>query len=158
MRLLSFVALAVCIISRLFVSAASIPHVGRDGIQPLGALEARDESPTTTISGNQAPSASATRAVNATVGVNSTATSNTSAPASTTILSLNKSTVSGTTPAPGVLPLEPQVTPAFGVGGSILIATGAILALIGIRNLTQGSSFLIGCLSYEPRSHGEPVA
>ncbi|KAH2172790.1 hypothetical protein KXW37_001205 [Aspergillus fumigatus] len=135
MRLLSFVALAVCIISRLFVSAASIPHVGRDGIQPLGALEARDESPTTTISGNQAPSASATRAVNATVGVNSTATSNTSAPASTTILSLNKSTVSGTTPAPGVLPLEPQVTPAFGVGGSILIATGAILALIGIRNL-----------------------
>lgn len=79
------------------------------------------------------------------------------------------------TPAPGVLPLEPQVTPAFGVGGSILIATGAILALIGIRNLwyrqnsackesfeltylTKGSSFLIGCLSYEPRSHGEPVA
>ncbi|GAQ09299.1 hypothetical protein ALT_6620 [Aspergillus lentulus] len=39
------------------------------------------------------------------------------------------------TPAPGVLPLEPRVTPAFGVGGFILIATGAILALIGIRNL-----------------------
>ncbi|EAW17997.1 uncharacterized protein NFIA_079380 [Aspergillus fischeri NRRL 181] len=122
MRLLPLLALVVCFISRLSVSAASIPHVGRNRIQPVGALEARDESPNTTISGNQAPSASATSAVNhATVRVNSTTTSNTTAPASTTIVSLNTST--------------PRVTPAFGVGGSILIATGAILALIGIRNL-----------------------
>jgi hypothetical protein len=37
--------------------------------------------------------------------------------------------------APGALPLQPAVTPALGVGGFILIAAGAILALIGIRNL-----------------------
>ncbi|GFF22318.1 ras modification protein erf4 [Aspergillus udagawae] len=138
MRLLPLLALVVCIISRSSVFAASIPHVGRDKILPVRALEVRDESPTTTISGNQAPSGSATSAVNhTTVRVNSTTTSNTTAPASTTIVSLNTSTVSenGTvTPAPGALPLEPQVTPAFGVGGFILIATGAILALIGIRN------------------------
>uniref|UniRef100_A0A9P3BVF0 TM7S3/TM198-like domain-containing protein n=1 Tax=Aspergillus viridinutans TaxID=75553 RepID=A0A9P3BVF0_ASPVI len=138
MRLLPLLALVVCIISRLSVFAASIPHVGRDKIQPVRALGARDESPTATISGSQAPSGSATSAVNhATVKVNSTTTSNNIAPASTTIVSLNTSTVSenGTvTPAPGALPLEPQVTPAFGVGGFILIATGVILALIGIRN------------------------
>ncbi|PKX97051.1 uncharacterized protein P174DRAFT_510151 [Aspergillus novofumigatus IBT 16806] len=122
MRVLPLLALVVCIISRLSVSAASIPHVGRDKIQPVGALETRHESPNTTISGSQAPSGSATSAVDpATASVNSTTTSNTTAPASTTIVSLNAST--------------PRVTPAFGVGGFILIATGAILALIGIRNL-----------------------
>lgn len=36
---------------------------------------------------------------------------------------------------PGELPLKPHITPALGVGGFILIALGAILALIGIRNL-----------------------
>ncbi|RHZ74233.1 hypothetical protein CDV55_106592 [Aspergillus turcosus] len=134
MRLLPLLALVVCIISRLPVFAASIPHVARDVSQADGALE----SPTTTISGSHAPSSSATSAGNqVTARVNSTATSNTTAPVSTTIVSLNTATVSenGTvTPAPGALPLEPQVTPAFGVGGFILIATGAILALIGIRN------------------------
>ncbi|KAF7160981.1 hypothetical protein CNMCM6106_008310 [Aspergillus hiratsukae] len=134
MRLLPLLAFVICIISRLPVFAASIPHVARDEFQAGGALD----SPTTTISGNQAPSSAATSAVNqVTARVNSTTTSNTTAPVSTTVVSLNTATVSenGTvTPAPGALPLEPQVTPAFGVGGFILIATGAILALIGIRN------------------------
>lgn len=33
------------------------------------------------------------------------------------------------------IPLEPSLTPAMGVAGFILIALGAILALIGSRNL-----------------------
>lgn len=37
--------------------------------------------------------------------------------------------------SPGELPLKPHITPALGVGGFILIALGAILALIGIRKL-----------------------
>lgn len=36
---------------------------------------------------------------------------------------------------PGELPLKPSLTPAMGVGGFILIALGAVLALIGSRNL-----------------------
>ena len=37
--------------------------------------------------------------------------------------------------SPGELPLKPHITPALGVGGFILIALGATLALIGIRKL-----------------------
>jgi hypothetical protein len=36
---------------------------------------------------------------------------------------------------PGTLPIQPKVTPALGVGGFILLITGAVLALIGVRNL-----------------------
>ncbi|PYH68648.1 uncharacterized protein BO88DRAFT_389910 [Aspergillus vadensis CBS 113365] len=37
--------------------------------------------------------------------------------------------------SPDALPIQPTVTPALGIGGFILIVTGAILAVIGIRNL-----------------------
>jgi hypothetical protein len=37
--------------------------------------------------------------------------------------------------SPGTLPIQPKVTPALGVGGFILLMTGAVLALIGVRNL-----------------------
>ncbi|PYI00795.1 hypothetical protein BO78DRAFT_380331 [Aspergillus sclerotiicarbonarius CBS 121057] len=36
---------------------------------------------------------------------------------------------------PDALPIQPTVTPALGIGGFLLLVTGAVLALIGIRNL-----------------------
>ncbi|TPR01151.1 Siderophore iron transporter mirB domain protein [Aspergillus niger] len=37
--------------------------------------------------------------------------------------------------SPDALPIQPTVTPALGIGGFILIVAGAVLAVIGIRNL-----------------------
>ncbi|KAF7156047.1 hypothetical protein CNMCM5623_009189 [Aspergillus felis] len=117
MRLLPLLALFVCIISRLSVSAASIPHVSRD----------RNREPSSKRFSNERskPCDSQSELHNHfeyhRAGINDYRVTQ----------HINYGTV---TPAPGALPLEPQVTPAFGVGGFILIATGAILALIGIRN------------------------
>ncbi|EAW12832.1 TMEM198/TM7SF3 family protein [Aspergillus clavatus NRRL 1] len=118
MRLLPLLALAISLIPSALVLAASIPHVARNQVHGVVLLGARDETATPLTSSDHS---AASIVSNGTVTVNSTSTSNTTAPASTTIASLNTS--------------NPRVTPALGVGGIVLIATGAILALIGIRNL-----------------------
>ncbi|EPE08640.1 hypothetical protein F503_04227 [Ophiostoma piceae UAMH 11346] len=56
----------------------------------------------------------------------------TSISAATTTSSLNSTLFNSTIPA-GQLPLQPTVTPAYGVGGIILLATGVVYALVGVR-------------------------
>ncbi|KAL3433599.1 hypothetical protein BDV09DRAFT_104477 [Aspergillus tetrazonus] len=77
--------------------------------------------------------------VNATNNATATQTSNSTTPSATTVPTLNTSTPDednvAESPAPGELPIQPAVTPALGVGGFILLVAGAILALIGVRNL-----------------------
>lgn len=48
---------------------------------------------------------------------------------------------------PGALPLQPKLTPAMGVSGIILMASGLALAFIGIRNLWCAGS-PVGCGRY----------
>ncbi|KAL4753006.1 hypothetical protein BDW72DRAFT_43200 [Aspergillus terricola var. indicus] len=108
---------------------ARVHHVGGDG---HGFLLSRDleneKAPNTTIAN-----------VNATSNVTVTQTSNSTTPSATTVPTLNTSTPDeddvADPSAPGELPIQPAVTPALGVGGCILLVTGAILALIGVRNL-----------------------
>ncbi|KAL4817098.1 hypothetical protein BDW67DRAFT_36363 [Aspergillus spinulosporus] len=77
--------------------------------------------------------------VSATSNVTATKTSNSTTPSATTVPTLNTSTPDeddvADSSVPGELPIQPAVTPALGVGGFILLVTGAILALIGVRNL-----------------------
>ncbi|CAK7203544.1 hypothetical protein SEUCBS139899_006278 [Sporothrix eucalyptigena] len=72
----------------------------------------------------------------ATTGSNSTSTITSVLPASTvsnSTSSLNTTIFNTTIPA-GQLPLQPVVTPAWGVAGIIMLLTGVVFALIGIRN------------------------
>ncbi|KAA8641833.1 hypothetical protein EYZ11_006649 [Aspergillus tanneri] len=69
---------------------------------------------------------------------NSTSASTQTTQTSTTVASLNTSTPPKNETdqaSPDGLPLEPSITPALGAAGIILLASGLILALIGIRNL-----------------------
>lgn len=53
------------------------------------------------------------------------------------------------------LPLKPSLTPAMGVGGFILIALGAVLALIGSRNLRYFLAFYYALLCTHPFTYHE---
>ncbi|KAJ5794849.1 hypothetical protein N7457_001448 [Penicillium paradoxum] len=70
-----------------------------------------------------------------------TTTTNTAASATETVPSLDGTTASSQQEAAdatrptysGGLPIEPKITPAWGVGGFLLIVLGAVLAFIGVR-------------------------
>ncbi|KAL5002806.1 hypothetical protein BDV10DRAFT_85032 [Aspergillus recurvatus] len=78
-------------------------------------------------------------ASNATSNATTTQTSNSTTTSATTVPTLNTTTPDedggANSTAPGELPIQPAVTPALGVGGFILLVTGAVLALVGVRNL-----------------------
>ncbi|KIW20576.1 hypothetical protein PV08_01151 [Exophiala spinifera] len=68
---------------------------------------------------------------------NSTVASHSSTAASakpTTAAPLTNSTASSTSKASDVLPLQPRITPAFGIAGVFLILFGAVYALIGVKS------------------------
>ncbi|GKZ30124.1 hypothetical protein AbraIFM66950_007903 [Aspergillus brasiliensis] len=124
MRLLPVFALVACLAPGLFVTAQT-PVPGRHELNSLGEREATPS--TTTASETFSDTASPSVTESAITHSNSTATSNATLPASTTIAKNSTS--------PDALPIQPTVTPALGIGGFILIVAGAILAVIGIRNL-----------------------
>ncbi|KAL3469256.1 hypothetical protein BJX99DRAFT_241727 [Aspergillus californicus] len=125
-----FLLLAAYIFPVLLALVVRVPHIDRRDYDLLP----RQTDATTTST--EAPGATVTNGTSI-----ATAAGNSTTPASsTTVPTLNTSTPSEeedvfNSTTPGALPLEPQITPALGVGGFILIITGAILALIGVRNL-----------------------
>jgi hypothetical protein len=86
-----------------------------------------------------------TRASTTTSSMNAT-TTGTAATATSTVPSLDGATASSQQQAAdstrptysGGLPIQPNITPAFGVGGVILVALGALLAFIGVRKQWYG--------------------
>ncbi|GLA97122.1 hypothetical protein AtubIFM57143_004608 [Aspergillus tubingensis] len=139
MRFLLVFALLACLAHGLFVAAqTSVPEPHE--LNSLGEREAT--ASTTAASETFSDTASPSVTESAITHSNSTASSNATLPASTTITSLNtsqasqgKGTYGKNSTSPNALPIQPTVTPALGIGGFILIVTGAILAVIGIRNL-----------------------
>ncbi|KAJ5176761.1 uncharacterized protein N7482_002638 [Penicillium canariense] len=136
--------------------AAPAVDLGRQNVEAVATLEKRAEPVVTTTAADNTPSQTSTAATTntndaattatatATTATNttSTTTSNTSNSSyiATTIPSLDGST--GSTSASengakqkysGGLPIQPQITPALGVGGIILLLSGAAQAIIGIR-------------------------
>ncbi|GLA01458.1 hypothetical protein AnigIFM60653_011710 [Aspergillus niger] len=135
MRLLLVFALAAFLAPGLFVTAqTSVP-----GRHELNNLREREATPSTaTASETFSDTASPSVTESAITHSNSTASSNATLPASTTTASLNTSQASKdgkNSTSPDALPIQPTVTPALGIGGFILIVAGAVLAVIGIRNL-----------------------
>lgn len=113
--------------------------------EPDAITTAADNSPsqtstaTTTNTSSEATVATATAATTTTNNTTSSQTSQ-STYVATTIPSLDGSTDSSSDSEDGTkqkytggLPLQPQITPAWGVGGIILLLLGAAEAFIGIR-------------------------
>lgn len=112
---------------------------------PTGTATDNTPSSTSTASttGTQGAATTATAtAITTTKTTNETATSNTSHSTfvATTVPSIDGSTKSESDSQDGTkqkytggLPLQPEITPAWGVGGIILLLLGAALAFIGIR-------------------------
>ncbi|RAH47619.1 uncharacterized protein BO95DRAFT_513016 [Aspergillus brunneoviolaceus CBS 621.78] len=123
--------------SLFFVVSAQIPHTPREAFN--GLITNRDEPPPSSTTQAIDDSTTTSAISHATdVASNATRTTNATIPASTTLTSLNSSVTNDDNKAPtnpNDLPLQPEVTPALGIGGFILLAAGAVLALIGIQNL-----------------------
>ncbi|KAK6813867.1 hypothetical protein RU639_010602 [Aspergillus parasiticus] len=142
MRLLPLLALLAYLVPCLFVLAVRIPHNEGNQYGRIAIIEARatDQGTATTADATSATTASATSHAtgHATATANSTSASNTTTSATTATATLATPVPTGneTNPiAPGALPLQPTITPALGIGGFLLIVAGAVLAIIGIRNL-----------------------
>lgn len=144
----------------LFGVALSAPavDVAERNVEAFTTVEKRverDATPTATATDNM-PSSTSTASTTGTQGAatatataiattkttNETATPNTSHSTfvATTVPSIDGSTGSGSNSQDGTkqkytggLPLQPEITPAWGVGGIILLLLGAALAFIGIR-------------------------
>jgi cobalamin biosynthesis Mg chelatase CobN len=117
---------------------------------------ARKDATTTATEASTATEATTTGTHNSpTASMNATTTA-TAASATSTVPSLDGATASSQQQAAGStrptysggLPIQPKITPAFGVGGFILMALGAILSFIGVRKQWYG--MVVGC-SWETR-------
>ncbi|KAL4870374.1 hypothetical protein BDV12DRAFT_61080 [Aspergillus spectabilis] len=129
-----FLLLVAYLCPVLLALVARVPHTERP---EYGMLLARDTPDNTTIEASD--NATSTNATSTNATNHGTTGNRTSSSEPTTVPTLNTSASDederAITTAPGKLPLNPAVTPALGVGGFILLATGTVLALIGVRNL-----------------------
>ncbi|KAL4792365.1 hypothetical protein BDV19DRAFT_380880 [Aspergillus venezuelensis] len=111
MRVHFLVLVIACLLPALLAFVVRVPHA--DASEYGDLLSRADES----TDNGDASNATVTNAPR-----NSTKSDNSTMPSATSVPTLNTSV-----PEP--------VTPAIGVGGFVLLATGAVLALIGVRNL-----------------------
>lgn len=133
------------------------------------AAETQKDASITATDASTEAEATATNTNALTTGSTNATTTTTAASATSTVPSLDGATASSQREAAdskrptysGGLPIEPKITPAFGVGGFILMALGAVLAFIGVRkqwyvddskwatiyaNLQQGSNLPLNCI------------
>ncbi|KAL2863442.1 TMEM198/TM7SF3 family protein [Aspergillus lucknowensis] len=131
MRVHSHLVLIAYLFPVLLALVVRIPEIDR--LENRALLARETDSSTTKASHDATPT-------NATSIATSAGNSTTTTTSATTVPLLNASATDeddngANSTAPGSLPLQPVVTPALGVGGFILLVTGAVLALIGVRNL-----------------------
>ncbi|KAL5337149.1 hypothetical protein BJX70DRAFT_252019 [Aspergillus crustosus] len=123
-----FLLLVAYLCPVLLALVAQVPHHERS---EYGILLARETPDNTTA---EAPhNATSTNSTSNEKAADSTSPSPTTVPTLNTSAPDEEERANAT--APGELPIKPAVTPALGVGGVVLLATGAVLALIGVRNL-----------------------
>lgn len=130
------------------VSAAPAPAIGHGDVGVIATLDKRQNAATTAA--NNVTQTHAKTAVNTQATAPSTNTTGTSSNTTTsnaghtnyvaTVPSVNGPTSDNQVAANGTksvynggLPIEPQLTPALGVGGVILLVFGGAFAIIGIR-------------------------
>lgn len=150
MRWSLFLTLVPCLILCGETLAAPILEHGEPDVIAVVNIDKRQDSATTTtatdenVSQTTATAATDILATAATATTTSeTTTANTNQPsyAATSVPSLNETGTLGSQTSPnettstfsGSLPIEPELTPASGVGGFILLVLGGALAFIGIR-------------------------
>ncbi|KAL4916797.1 hypothetical protein BDW62DRAFT_185244 [Aspergillus aurantiobrunneus] len=124
----------------LLAFVARVPYIDRP---ERGILLARGTTSENEETSHNATTTSTTK--------NATDTGNSTTSSATTVPTLGSAIVDeedgANSTVPGELPLQPAVTPALGVGGFILLPTGAVLALIGVRNLWVQVFLSSACLT-----------
>jgi hypothetical protein len=110
---------------------------GRDtGPSDLPHLATATAEPSTTKSEASMTSLSSETSMSSSTSTTKTSTrsrTTTSAPAATSAADAIR-TSDYKTAAPDPLPLQPRITPAFGVGGALLIISGTVFAFVGIQH------------------------
>lgn len=133
---------AVGIAERNVDAFTTVERGAEQDATPTATATDTTPSSTSTASTTGTQSASMTATAATTKTTNETTSSNTSHSTfvATTVPSIDGSTGSGSNTQDGTkqkytggLPLQPEITPAWGVGGIILLLLGAALAFIGIR-------------------------
>jgi hypothetical protein len=155
MRVSFLFVLAACFFPFLLALVVHVPH---DERPEYGALLARETNPNTTEA-TESPHDDTTPANATSAATSGNSTSASASPSTVPLLNTSTDEIEEGKPLytlllpiipqlmihteegrqnatlPGTLPIQPKVTPALGVGGFILLITGAVLALIGVRNL-----------------------
>ncbi|KAI0602858.1 hypothetical protein F4775DRAFT_598008 [Biscogniauxia sp. FL1348] len=137
----------LCAAVFLHVAVAGViaPHHRRQDTTTSPTTAITTEAPATTAtsegqdgSSTASPENSATRSssVDGTTSMTSTTSiaSDTPTPSAINGNNPNNNSIYTTTIAPGDLPLQPVLTPGWGVAGAILMLTGIVYGLIGIKN------------------------
>ncbi|KAI1500390.1 hypothetical protein F5X99DRAFT_238359 [Biscogniauxia marginata] len=128
----------LCLAMFLNIAVAGVigPYHRRQDVSPTTT-----EAPKTTISDGEgarataSPERSATRSSAADITSSVTSTiSDTPVPSAINGNNPSNNSIYISTIAAGELPLQPQLTPGWGVAGALLLLTGIVYALIGIKN------------------------
>ncbi|KAI5924957.1 hypothetical protein F4810DRAFT_104462 [Camillea tinctor] len=135
--------LCVAIFFQVAVAGVIVPYHRRQDVvtSPTTAIATETQAATTATSDEQGdrltatPESSATRSSSVDVTTSTTSiASDTPIPSAINGNNPSNNSVYTTTIAPGELPLQPVLTPGWGVAGAIMMTTGIVLALIGIKN------------------------
>lgn len=147
MRWFSLLTLLVCVCCcRATLAAPAVEHGERKN-SPSAFDKRQETTAATATTDNASQGTATTTATHAAIVTTTTATdtaasnANHATHAATIVPSLDGSSTSGNSAAPNVtkpaytgdLPIQPELTPALGVGGFILLVLGGTLAFIGIR-------------------------
>lgn len=147
MRWSSLLTLLVCVCCCIATLAAPVVEHGEREIT-ASTFDKRQETAATVTTDTASQYTATTTAQTQTAVVTATTATDTAVSstnhvthAATTVPSLDGSSTSGNSAPPNItkpaytggLPIQPELTPALGVGGFILLVLGGALALIGIR-------------------------
>ncbi|CAD6447604.1 a6a7ad3c-3924-44e0-b0a0-12f5ebc685c1 [Sclerotinia trifoliorum] len=117
--------------------SSTSPSISSSAKGPRKSNESPTSASTTTHSRSTSSSMPTSVSMSATPSTSSTmltsAASSSSISGSATTIPVTDSAFNSTIP-PGQLPLRPEITPAFAIAGVILVTTGALSTLIGVKN------------------------
>ncbi|KAL4806124.1 hypothetical protein BDV18DRAFT_160192 [Aspergillus unguis] len=137
MRANFFLLLLVSLVPALLAFVIPVPHIDRP---EYGILLGRQSTPSNETQEDTGHGNGNATSTDTDIKGNSTVSGGKSQNSTTTTVpTLNNSITNeedaSNATTSGELPLKPSITPALGVGGFILLVTGGVLALIGVRNL-----------------------
>ncbi|GKT53497.1 hypothetical protein ColTof4_05675 [Colletotrichum tofieldiae] len=145
-RLITWGLLFLCL--QLAVAHVAIPVRRQETGTSTAAIASSIRSESARDAGTTASPSSLIRSTSATITASVVSSSSASSPSVIPTLSgggntFDNSSLFNTTIPEGQLPIEPTITPGWGVAGVILLCTGVIYTLIGIKNTVLHNAFSV---------------